>query len=74
MPPMHRREYIPSIVQMPRNTDLESGAPEQQMVTYQQGNSTQEDTHCQNCQRTETLGTVSYKIKCKWKNQVKKMK
>jgi hypothetical protein len=50
MPPMHRGKYIPSIVEMPRNTDMERGAPEQQMVTYQQGNSTREDTHCQNCQ------------------------
>lgn len=50
MPSVHRRENISSNVEMPRNTDMEKGAPEQQMVTYQQGNSTQEDTHCQNCQ------------------------
>lgn len=52
---MHRGKYIPSVVEIPRNTDMERGAPEQQMLTYQQGNNTQEDTHCQNCQLTETI-------------------
>ena len=40
-------ERIPHIVEMPRNTEMERGDYDQQVATYQLGNSTQEDTDCQ---------------------------
>jgi hypothetical protein len=44
---------IPSIVETPRNAEVEGGAPEQQMTTYHRENGTQEDSHCQKCTGTE---------------------
>jgi hypothetical protein len=35
---------IINTVEMPRKAELEIGASEQQMATYERGNSTQEDT------------------------------
>jgi hypothetical protein len=34
------RKLIPSIAEMPRNTEVERGYPEQQMATHQRGNKT----------------------------------
>ena len=39
-------EQIPPVVELSSNAEVRSGAPEQQMVTYQGGNSTQGDTEC----------------------------
>jgi len=44
---------IPSIVERPRNAEVEGVAPEQQMTTYHRGNNTQEDSHCQKCTSAE---------------------
>jgi len=46
---MRAGEQIPPVVEMSRNAEVKRRAPEQQMVTYQGGNSTQGDTECQNC-------------------------
>jgi len=37
-------EGIPSIAEMPRNTDMQRAAPEHQIAAYQRDTSTQEDT------------------------------
>jgi len=42
-------EQTPPVVEMSRNAEVKRGAPEQQMVTYQEGNSTQGDIECQKC-------------------------
>ena len=38
-----------SIVVKPRNAQVETGAPEQQMAKYQRGNCTQEAIQCRKC-------------------------
>jgi hypothetical protein len=43
------RRAIPHIVEMPINTEMGRGDYDQQLATYQLGNSTQEDTECQKC-------------------------
>jgi len=42
-------ERIPHIVEMPINTEMGRGDYDQQVATYQLGNSAQEDTECQKC-------------------------
>jgi len=59
-------ERILSIVEMLRNTELESGAPAQQKATYQQENNTQEGTGWQQGQTTEKFRGFEYKTKCRW--------
>jgi hypothetical protein len=44
---MRAGEQIPPVVEMPRNTDVNRGAPEQPMATHQGGNSTSGHTDCQ---------------------------
>jgi hypothetical protein len=39
-----RRRAIKSIAEMAKNTEVERGAAEQQMTTYQRANSYQDDT------------------------------
>ena len=58
-------ERITSIVEMPRNTEVESGAPEQQTATYQRGNSTQEGTGWQQGQTTDKFSGLAYKMECR---------
>jgi hypothetical protein len=58
-------ERILSTAEMPRNTEVESGAPEQQTATYQRGNSTQEGISWQQGKTTEKFGGLVYKIKCR---------
>ena len=41
---------IPSVVNMPREADVNRGAHETQIVEYQRGNNTRDDTHCKHCQ------------------------
>jgi len=41
---------IPSIVEMPRGSGVSGRAPETQIVEYQQGNNTGDDTHSKHCQ------------------------
>jgi hypothetical protein len=47
------------------------GALEEQMATYQRGNSTQEDA-VKNATDQRKLGTVAGNMKYKWENQTKK--
>lgn len=42
-----RGKTKPSIVEMFRNEDVETGAPEEQMATHRRTNSTQGNTYCQ---------------------------
>jgi len=51
---------------MSRNAEEETGDPEKQMATHQRGNNTGEATV--NIAEREKLGTLTYKIKCKWEN------
>jgi len=44
---MPGEERMPSLVEMPKNTELRRGAPEQYIETYQLGNSIQGDAHWQ---------------------------
>jgi hypothetical protein len=41
---------IPSIVEMPREAEVNKGAPESQILEYQLENSTRGDTHCKHFQ------------------------
>jgi hypothetical protein len=67
MPPMRGgRERISSVVEMSRNAEEETGDPEQQMATHQRRNNTGEATV--NIAERGKLGTLTYKIKCKWEN------
>ena len=66
IPPMGEGGRIPSIFEIPRNTEVESGAAEQQTATYQRGNSTQEGTRWQQGQTTEKFSGPAYKMKCSW--------
>jgi hypothetical protein len=50
---MRAGKQIPPVVEMTRNAEVKRGAPEQQMVTYQEGNRTQGDIECQKCNSTE---------------------
>jgi hypothetical protein len=56
---------------MSRNTEVEREAPEEQTATYERENSNTEDT-VKNATEQRNLGTLAYKIKCKWGNQAKK--
>lgn len=68
---MHEGQQIPYKVEVPRNAEVETGAPEQQIAVYQQVNSTWANTAINDTEQRH-LGTLAYKIKCKWENQVKK--
>jgi len=52
---------------MPRNTEMESGAPEQQTATYQWENSTRAGTRWQQCQTTEKFSGLAFKMRCRWR-------
>ena len=64
-------EQITSIVEMSRNTEVERGAPQQKMSTYQRGSSNRKDTYCQTAAELRQSGTFAYSIKCKWENRTK---
>ena len=65
-------ERITSIVEMPRNREVERGTPERQMAACQRAN-TQEDSHCQkNATEQRNLGTLAYKIKVNGKTRLRK--
>jgi hypothetical protein len=51
---------------MYRNAEEETGDPEQQMAKQQRGNNTGESNV--NIAELGKLGTLAYKINCKWEN------
>jgi hypothetical protein len=59
----------PYILEVHRNTKVERGDPEEQMATYQRGNSTQEDITVKNTNEQRNLGTLAFNLKCEWKKQ-----
>ena len=61
------RRANPSIAEMARNTELDSGVPEQQMTTYQRRNSTQKGTRWQQGQRTAKFSGLAYKMNSRWR-------
>jgi len=55
----------------PKNADVETETPKEQMVTHRCGNSTQE-WNVNNVTEQRNLGTPSHKIKCKLKDYMKR--
>jgi hypothetical protein len=64
---MRGRQRVSSIVEMPRNAEVERLAPEQQMASRQRGHGTHEDT-VRNPTEQRNLGTLVYRIRFKWKS------
>ena len=64
------RERIPSTLAVPRYAEMERGAPEQQMATYQRENSVQGGA-VNSATEQRNLGALAYKINCKWENETK---
>jgi hypothetical protein len=58
---------------MSRNTEVERGAPDQEMTIYINEEITFRKKHTpKNATEQRYLGRFAYKIKCKWENQAKK--
>jgi hypothetical protein len=66
MPPMRGGgDRITSTVEISRNTEVEEGAPEEKMATYQRGSSNQEIRTVKKAAELRLLGTFAYNIKYK---------
>jgi hypothetical protein len=57
-------------VDMPRKSEMERGAPEEQMATHEQGNNNVVGI-VQNATEQRNVGTFAYSIKCKWENRLR---
>jgi hypothetical protein len=58
------------IVEMHKNIAVEAEDPEQKVDKHERGNSIPEATHRSQVTYLCNLGTLAYKIKCKWEEQL----
>jgi hypothetical protein len=64
--------YIPSIVEMPRNTEWRRELLNNKWSHINKEPTLTKTFTVKNVTEQRQLGTISYQIKCKWENQVKK--
>jgi hypothetical protein len=64
---------IQCIVEIFRNTEEETGAPQEKMAAYQRRKSTQEDTRTPKCHWKEKLRHLAYNTERNWEKEAHKV-